>query len=271
VRPVLKQTTMIVKLSPNVGDIVAMAEAAIDGGADALTLINTVTAMAIDVQTRRPRLGRGTGGLSGPAIHPIAVRMVGQVYRSVARDADVPLIGLGRSSPAGAGGPRPRALGGAAGLQLDRAARGPGALVVNHRKRERFDWLLERVLDELPARLRSLLEEAPLVVEDRPSPALCAEMGVDPEEEADLLCGLHSGTPLTHRSVEHGHDLPEMIHLFREGIVAEAGGWTRWQDEEGTWLGGEARIEEEIRVTLLHEIGHHFGLEDEDLEGMGYG
>ncbi|MHC4992869.1 MAG: dihydroorotate dehydrogenase [Planctomycetota bacterium] len=95
VRPVLSSTRMLVKLSPNVGDIVAMAATAIDGGADALTLINTVSAMAIDVEQRRPRLSRGTGGLSGPAIHPIAVRMVHEVYRAVARDAGVPIVGLG--------------------------------------------------------------------------------------------------------------------------------------------------------------------------------
>lgn len=95
VRPALKNTGMIVKLSPNVGDIGRMARAAVDGGADALTLINTVSAMAIDVETRQPRLSRGTGGLSGPAIHPIAVRMVHEVYEAVARDRNVPIIGLG--------------------------------------------------------------------------------------------------------------------------------------------------------------------------------
>lgn len=95
VRPALRSTRMLVKLSPNVGDIVAMARAAIDGGADGLTLINTVSAMGIDVETRRPLLSRGTGGLSGPAVHAIAVRMVHQVYRGVARDAKVPIVGLG--------------------------------------------------------------------------------------------------------------------------------------------------------------------------------
>jgi len=95
VRPVLGRTKMIVKLSPNVGDIVAMAETAIAGGADALTLINTIAAMAIDVETRQPRLSRGAGGLSGPAIHPVAVRMVHAVYDAVARDAGIPIIGLG--------------------------------------------------------------------------------------------------------------------------------------------------------------------------------
>jgi len=95
VRPVLRRTKMIVKLSPNVGDIVAMARAAIEGGADALTLINTVSAMSIDVETRQPRLSRGTGGLSGPGIHPIAVRMVHEVYDGAAREAGIPIIGLG--------------------------------------------------------------------------------------------------------------------------------------------------------------------------------
>jgi len=95
VRPVLRQTRMIVKLSPNVADIVGMASAAIAGGADALTLINTVTAMAIDVEQRTRRLSRGGGGLSGVGIHPIAVRMVHDVYHDLARDAGVPIIGLG--------------------------------------------------------------------------------------------------------------------------------------------------------------------------------
>ncbi|MHC5115407.1 MAG: dihydroorotate dehydrogenase [Planctomycetota bacterium] len=95
VRPALTRTRMIVKLSPNVGDIVAMARAAIEQGADALTLVNTVAAMAIDVESRQPRLSRGTGGLSGPAIHPIAVRMVHEVHDAIARDSGVPIIGLG--------------------------------------------------------------------------------------------------------------------------------------------------------------------------------
>jgi dihydroorotate dehydrogenase (NAD+) catalytic subunit len=95
VRPVLARSKMIVKLSPNVGDITAMAKAAIENGADALTLINTVSAMAIDVETRQPRLSRGGGGMSGPAIPPIAVRMVSEVYRNVAKAAKVPIIGLG--------------------------------------------------------------------------------------------------------------------------------------------------------------------------------
>jgi len=82
---------VIVKLSPNVTDIVAMARACEDAGADALSVINTITAMAIDLKTRRPILANITGGLSGPAIKPIALRMVWQVSKAV----EIPIIGIG--------------------------------------------------------------------------------------------------------------------------------------------------------------------------------
>lgn len=97
VRPLLRRAKMLVKLSPNVSDIARLAAAAVESGADGLTLINTVSGMAIDVESRAARLGAGpgAGGLSGPAIHPIAVRMVHQVYRAVARPAGVPIVGLG--------------------------------------------------------------------------------------------------------------------------------------------------------------------------------
>jgi len=94
VRPALARTKMIVKLSPDAA-ILELAETAIDCGADALTLVNTIQGLAIDVETRRPRLSIGKGGYSGPAIHPVAVRIVFDVYRSVARDASVPIIGVG--------------------------------------------------------------------------------------------------------------------------------------------------------------------------------
>lgn len=83
--------TMIVKLTPNVTDISEIARAAEAAGADALSLINTVLGMAIDVKTRKPQLARVVGGLSGPAVRPIAVRMVYETYRAV----QIPLIGMG--------------------------------------------------------------------------------------------------------------------------------------------------------------------------------
>jgi dihydroorotate dehydrogenase (NAD+) catalytic subunit len=82
---------VITKLSPNVTDIVGVAQAAEEAGTDAVSLINTLLAMAVDVETRRPRLGTLFGGLSGPAVKPVALRMVYQVASRVR----VPVIGLG--------------------------------------------------------------------------------------------------------------------------------------------------------------------------------
>ena len=87
---------VIVKLSPNVTDIVSIAKACEDAGADALSLINTVMAMRIDLKTRRPVLANLTGGLSGPAVFPLALRMVWQVSHAV----KIPVIGLGGVSSA---------------------------------------------------------------------------------------------------------------------------------------------------------------------------
>lgn len=82
---------LIVKLSPNVTDITAIAKAAEAAGADALSAINTLSGMAVDVNTRRPKLGNIIGGLSGPAIKPVALKMVWQVFKAV----KLPLIGIG--------------------------------------------------------------------------------------------------------------------------------------------------------------------------------
>jgi dihydroorotate dehydrogenase (NAD+) catalytic subunit len=95
VKKVLPNKPLIVKLSPNVDDITQIARATIDGGADIISMINTFTAMAIDIHKKRPRLANITGGLSGPAIKPIALHMISRVYRSVAKSAGVPIIGMG--------------------------------------------------------------------------------------------------------------------------------------------------------------------------------
>jgi dihydroorotate dehydrogenase (NAD+) catalytic subunit len=83
--------TLIVKLSPNVTDIARMAKSAEEGGADAVSLVNTFRAMAINIRTRKPELGNVIGGLSGPAIKPIALRMVWEVGQAVR----IPVIGMG--------------------------------------------------------------------------------------------------------------------------------------------------------------------------------
>lgn len=90
VRPVCKKP-LIVKLTPNVADISKNALAAQNAGADAISLINTVAAMAVDYKTRRPVLNAVTGGLSGPAVKPIALRMVYNSYKAV----NIPIIGMG--------------------------------------------------------------------------------------------------------------------------------------------------------------------------------
>lgn len=114
IRPVLTRTRLFVKLSPIAAGrpgIVPIARAAVEPhsagistqpagpnqrpGADAVCLANTMPAMAIDVRTRKPRLSNITGGLSGPAIHPIAVKLVHDVYRGFARETGTPLIGIG--------------------------------------------------------------------------------------------------------------------------------------------------------------------------------
>jgi len=93
VRAIRKQTTkpLMVKLSPNVTDITEIAKSVEGEGADSISLINTITGMAIDIETRRPKIANITGGLSGPAIKPVALRMVWQVAQTV----DVPVVGIG--------------------------------------------------------------------------------------------------------------------------------------------------------------------------------
>lgn len=93
VRSVRKATTLtlIVKLSPNVTDIALMARSVEEGGADAVSLVNTFRAMAINIHSKKPELGNIMGGLSGPAIKPIALRMVWEVHQAI----KVPIIGMG--------------------------------------------------------------------------------------------------------------------------------------------------------------------------------
>lgn len=90
-RAVSSKRPLMVKLSPNVGDIARMARAAEEAGADLISLVNTFQALAIDARTRKPRIGAGMGGLSGPAIKPIALRMVYQAAQAVS----VPVVGMG--------------------------------------------------------------------------------------------------------------------------------------------------------------------------------
>ena len=89
------EKVLMVKLSPTVTDISVIARAAVDAGADALSLVNTFTAMVIDIETRKAVLANKTGGLSGPAIKPIAVYLVNKLYNEVAKDRGIPILGMG--------------------------------------------------------------------------------------------------------------------------------------------------------------------------------
>jgi dihydroorotate dehydrogenase (NAD+) catalytic subunit len=95
IRQAAARKVLVVKLSPTVTDIGVTARAAVEAGADALSLVNTFTAMVVDVETRRPVLANRTGGLSGPAIRPMAVYLVHKVYHEVAKTGGIPILGLG--------------------------------------------------------------------------------------------------------------------------------------------------------------------------------
>ena len=95
VRQKVSRATLIVKLSPNVTDIAVTARAAVDGGAEVLSLINTLRGLSIDPWRGKPQLTNVTGGLSGPAIKPVALYMVRRVWEQVAGPRNVPILGLG--------------------------------------------------------------------------------------------------------------------------------------------------------------------------------
>ena len=95
VKEAVGDKVLMVKLSGAVTDISVIARAAVDAGADALSLVNTFTALAVDIETGRPVLANRTGGLSGPAIKPIAVYLVNKVYNEAARNCGIPILGLG--------------------------------------------------------------------------------------------------------------------------------------------------------------------------------
>lgn len=125
--------------------------------------------------------------------------------------------------------------------------------------RDYFDEQLSRVIEQLSPQLRELLEQVPLYVEDYPSKKLREAMGV---RRRDSLQGLYSGVALPDRSLEQPPSLSEVIYLFREGILALC------TEREAI---DEAELREQIRITLLHELGHHFGLTEQDLQNLGYG
>lgn len=140
-----------------------------------------------------------------------------------------------------------------------------GRRVVNERDLRLVDEAVAREIAALPEHLRSLIDEIPIVILDEPTAEMLRDLGIGPADEdaREEICGLHTGIPMTEESVEYSGDLPTTIHLFRRGLANMA------LDEQGR-LDHET-LDEEVRITILHELGHHFGLEEGDLDDLGYG
>lgn len=127
-------------------------------------------------------------------------------------------------------------------------------------ERDYFDKQLDRVMAGMPQQVHELLERVPLYVEDYPSPEVMRRMGI---RHRSQLCGLYTGIPLTDRSVMQSGVLSDVIHIYRQGILAQAAG-PRGQIDEDV-------LRQQIRVTVLHELGHHHGLDEDELYDLGYG
>ncbi len=131
---------------------------------------------------------------------------------------------------------------------------------LDRHQRERFDRVFEAVFETLPDEVRALLQQVPVCLEDEADPALLAEVGCT--EPGELL-GLYTGTPLTERSHDLAGEPSELIHLFRASLIAAAA------DAHGRI--NERELAEQIRITLMHELGHHYGLDDGRLDQLGFG
>jgi predicted Zn-dependent protease with MMP-like domain len=125
--------------------------------------------------------------------------------------------------------------------------------------RDFFDQQLEWVMARVPARVHELLRDVTMYVEDYPSPSIMKQMGV---RRRDGLCGLYSGIPLTQRHVEISGVLSDAIYIYREGILHMA------TDRSGAIDRDELR--RQIHITVLHELGHHHGLDERALRELGY-
>jgi predicted Zn-dependent protease with MMP-like domain len=116
-------------------------------------------------------------------------------------------------------------------------------------RKEEFNKLVEEALNDIPRRFRKAMTNIAIVVEDEPSPEILAEMEIEPP---DSLYGLYQGTPLTERGWGHGNALPDRISLYKNPIEEDS------EDHEDVIVC--------IAETLIHEIGHYFGLSEEEIE-----
>ena len=131
---------------------------------------------------------------------------------------------------------------------------------MNPRTRERFDRIVDEVLAELPPLVHELIERVPMHVEDYPSAEVMARTGA---RRRDQLCGLYTGIPIGDKSIFHSGTMPDVVTIYREGILAMA------RDRLGRIRPN--RLRREIRITILHELAHHHGLDEDELRELGYG
>ena len=119
-----------------------------------------------------------------------------------------------------------------------------------------FQKLVARALDLLPPEFQTHLENVSVVIEEEPDRELLEAIGLDPDDPEDTLFGFYEGVPL----VDRRHDdmlLPDRILIFRRPLLE--------------WAESEEEVVDEVRVTVLHEVGHFFGLDEDRLEQLGYG
>jgi predicted Zn-dependent protease with MMP-like domain len=123
-----------------------------------------------------------------------------------------------------------------------------------HVSKTRFGELVELALAELPEEFAEFLEEVPIEIEDHPTHAQLDSVNVP--RGKGLLLGLYVGRPRTQRSVEHSGTMPDIIYIFQQPIEILSE--------------NEDHLIRQVRTTVLHEIGHHFGMTEEDLRRLGY-
>lgn len=132
---------------------------------------------------------------------------------------------------------------------------------VTQEERDRFDAILESLLPLLPPRIQEVIEEVPIIVEDVPDARTLRSMRI--KRPWDLL-GLYHGVSIDRRSLDDAPRPGDVIYLYRLGLLMVAGRSCRTPAER------DERLREEIRKTILHEIGHYHGMDEEELEDLGY-
>lgn len=123
----------------------------------------------------------------------------------------------------------------------------------HHVSKQRFAELVERALSDLPEPFAGHLDEVPVEIRTRPTRKQLREAGL---EEDELLLGLYVGRPLTERSVLESGNMPDVVYVFQEDVELVSD--------------SEDQLVREVRITVLHELGHHFGMSEDDLDELGY-